>query len=432
MSVLLLDAILETCAIFMLIIMFWALLTEKKDTANVEGYLIFLFESVIILLLVNVISSSLQAFSSDKSNVRVFNFLSYLLVALSIYIYACYCYSFINNIQKTKRRVLYIVIALCFFGVLGRFIFNFSDLIIIVHEDGSIEPGSLYYLFTGILILAALIPCIYMAAYYKILGKAFSIAFVFFGMFPITLIPLEIVWDATPVYLGMAFSLEVIYTMVHVEQSVKNVRQEKIIAEQANIITESQTRIMISQMQPHFMYNVLNSIYFLCEIDSEKAQMAVDTFASYLRMNMDAMGKSDLVPFTTELNHVEKYLTLEKMRFDDILNIEYDIKTTAFKLPVLTLQPLVENAVKHGICKSEDGGTVTIGTKEMARYFVISIDDNGVGFDVNSAPKDDGRSHVGLNSVTKRLELMCNAKIEYSSKIGVGTTVTIIIPKENV
>jgi sensor histidine kinase YesM len=117
------------------------------------------------------------------------------------------------------------------------------------------------------------------------------------------------------------------------------------------------------------------------------------------------------------------------MRFGDDLNIVFDIKTTDFLIPSLAIQPLVENAVKHGVGMKEDGGTVTIATEEFENHFEITVSDDGVGFDV-SVPKNDGRAHVGMENVKNRLSTMCNATIETKSVLGEGTTVKIIIPKE--
>ena len=110
------------------------------------------------------------------------------------------------------------------------------------------------------------------------------------------------------------------------------------------------------------------------------------------------------------------------------MNIEYDIQTTDFFLPLLSIQPLVENAVKHGVGMKEDGGTVTIATRETEDAYEVIISDDGVGFDVNEK-KDDGRSHVGMENTKKRLRDMCNADIIITSKVGEGTTARVIIPK---
>ena len=192
---------------------------------------------------------------------------------------------------------------------------------------------------------------------------------------------------------------------------------------------EAKVSVMISQIQPHFMYNALTSIAMMCQIDPDTAQEATVTFADYLRGNMDSLKQTKPVPFETELEHLKKYLYIEKLRFANLLNIEYDIQTTGFYLPLLSIQPLVENAVKHGVGMKEDGGTVKISTRETETSYEVVIEDDGVGFDVNEQ-KDDGRSHVGMENTKKRLHDMCGAQVVITSVIGEGTTARVILPKE--
>ena len=125
---------------------------------------------------------------------------------------------------------------------------------------------------------------------------------------------------------------------------------------------------------------------------------------------------------------LEKYLYIEKLRFGKKLNIEYDIQADSFEIPLLSVQPLVENAVKHGVGMKEDGGTVTIATRETEENYEIIVSDDGVGFDTSEV-KNDGRSHVGMENTKRRLKDMCNADVVITSVIGEGTTARIIIPK---
>lgn len=201
------------------------------------------------------------------------------------------------------------------------------------------------------------------------------------------------------------------------------------VARSEKELYEARVQIMVSQINPHFMYNTLSSIAMLCEIDPDVAQEMTITFAKYLRENMDSLKQTKPVPFDKELEHLKKYLYIEKIRFDDRLNVEYDIQATDFELPQLSIQPLVENSVKHGIGKKEDGGTVTIATRETDTAFEVIISDDGVGFDVNAPQKDDGRSHIGMENIRKRLKDMCDADIIIESEIGKGTTSKVIIPK---
>lgn len=193
---------------------------------------------------------------------------------------------------------------------------------------------------------------------------------------------------------------------------------------------EAKVNVMVSQIQPHFMYNALTSIAMMCELDPKTAKEATITFAKYLRGNMDSLKQTAPVPFEQELEHLKKYLYIEKMRFDDLLNIEYDIQTTDFKLPLLSIQPLVENAVKHGVGMKEDGGTVRISSRETETAYEVVISDDGVGFDVNEQ-KNDGRSHIGMENTKKRLRDMCGGEVRIESVVGEGTTATVILPKED-
>ena len=118
------------------------------------------------------------------------------------------------------------------------------------------------------------------------------------------------------------------------------------------------------------------------------------------------------------------------MRFDDRLNIEYDIQVTNFFVPALSLQPIVENAVKHGVCKKIEGGTVKICTTENDKDFIIKVIDDGVGFDMKNPKQNDERIHVGLTNVTDRLKDMMKGRLEVTSAPGEGATVVIYIPKD--
>lgn len=196
-------------------------------------------------------------------------------------------------------------------------------------------------------------------------------------------------------------------------------------------LLKSRVTIMISQIQPHFLYNSLTSIAQLCEKDPKRAKTATIDFANYLRGNMNSIKDEKPVPFETELNHLKTYLSLEKMRFGDDLNIEYDIEVTDFTIPSLTVQPLVENAVKHGVGMKEDGGTVTISTREYDDRYEVVVSDDGVGFDTTKPNPDTSRTHLGIENIKERISTMCNGDVNIESEVGKGTVSTIKIYKEN-
>ena len=209
------------------------------------------------------------------------------------------------------------------------------------------------------------------------------------------------------------------------------IETQRIEAEKREIeqkLQESQISIMLSQIQPHFLYNTLNSIYQLCETNPMRARSMVNSFSEYLRNNLSTLEERGLISFETELAHVKTYLEIEKIRFEDTLEIEYDIKCVDFSLPVLTVQPIVENAVKHGTSKKRGGGSVMISTYEDEENYIIKVSDTGCGFDPEK-PKNDGKRHVGIENVRQRLSNMCEGSLTIESQPGEGTVATIMIPK---
>ena len=152
--------------------------------------------------------------------------------------------------------------------------------------------------------------------------------------------------------------------------------------------------------------------------------MTID-FARYLRHNLDTLTCEGTIPFTKELEHVECYLKIEKARFREKLNVIYSIQCKDFSIPPLTVQPLVENAVKHGITKKASGGTIRIVTCEEDEYYIVRIIDDGVGFDSNTA-----KMHVGIQNVRSRIAANCRGDLTIKSTVGVGTRATIVIPKK--
>ena len=197
------------------------------------------------------------------------------------------------------------------------------------------------------------------------------------------------------------------------------------------LMMNQQLQIMFSQIQPHFLYNSLTVIQELCHTDPAQAEIATIQFAKYLRRNMDGLQSKTPIPFSEELEHTREYLSLEQMRFEDNLTVRYDIQCESFSLPPLTLQPIVENAVRHGVRGNTDGrGEVTISSREYPGRYEIVVTDNGPGFNPEELPKNSGRSHIGIRNVRERLAGMCGGEMTIRSAPGEGTVVTITLPKE--
>lgn len=194
-------------------------------------------------------------------------------------------------------------------------------------------------------------------------------------------------------------------------------------------LLQSKISIMLSQIQPHFLYNSLTAIRQLCDIDPQKAKQAVTLFARYLRGNTESLTTAHCIPFEKELEHVKSYMALEQIRFEDELQVEYDIQAHGFLLPSLSLQPLVENAVRHGVSKKAGGGKVTIRTTETGDAFMVTVCDDGVGFDPDRIPQSR-HMPVGIENVRNRLWSMCGGTLAVRGIPGAGVSAVITLPKE--
>jgi len=195
-------------------------------------------------------------------------------------------------------------------------------------------------------------------------------------------------------------------------------------------LAQSRIATMTSQIQPHFIFNALTAIKAMIRVDPDMAAETITEFSNYLRSNIDSLSVTTPVSFEKELKHVETYLAIEQKRFRDKLIITYDITVRDFFLPQLSVQPIVENAVRHGITsRKENGGSITISTHEEDDDIIITVTDDGAGFDINKVIKSEEHMNVGIQNVRTRLAAMVGGTLEVQSEPEVGTTVTITIPK---
>ncbi len=234
-------------------------------------------------------------------------------------------------------------------------------------------------------------------------------------------------------FMPICFTIFIItFVVIYFEKISKVFNTALKTAEIEKELEMANTSLMISQIQPHFLYNALNTIKYLIKRDPKSAEKAVISFSRYLRGNMDSITRKEPIPFTNELEHTKNYCDIELLRFGDKLNVIYDTPVMEFSLPALSLQPIVENAIKHGVTKKVEGGTVTVKSSEDEHYFIITVQDDGVGFDTKNpdlAPSEN-HAHIGTQNVRERLENMVGATLTIDSEIGIGTTAIIKIPKK--
>lgn len=183
-------------------------------------------------------------------------------------------------------------------------------------------------------------------------------------------------------------------------------------------------RAAVLQMRPHFIHNTMMTIYSLCAQDPMKARQVTKDFATYLHNNFTAIVEEDTIPFEKELEHTKAYLDVEMARFEGQLFVEFDTPVTFFRIPPLTLQPIVENAVKHGIDPELDPLHLSVTTAEADHGIRIIVEDTGVGY----APKDSGEPHIALDNVRERLHALCGGTLAIEPRKGGGTRVEMFVP----
>jgi len=215
------------------------------------------------------------------------------------------------------------------------------------------------------------------------------------------------------------------------EKELELKQKELELSQKELDLAESRIATMTSQIQPHFIYNALAAIKSMVRVDPKMAAETIAEFSEYLRGNIDSLSSTTPISFENEMKHVETYLSIEQKRFRDKLKITYDIKTTNFSLPHLSVQPIVENAVRHGITSRKvDGGSITISSDETESDIIITVSDDGAGYNTSQTASTQGRTNVGIQNVRARLAAMVDGTLNVQSEIDVGTTVTIIIPKQ--
>lgn len=209
-------------------------------------------------------------------------------------------------------------------------------------------------------------------------------------------------------------------------------RTERELEQTRQQLEDARIKNSNSQMQPHFLYNALASIREIVLDDPEYASDLIYDFTTHLRACIRSMSNDNLVPFSQELNNIKAYVNIEKMRFGERLNVQYDCKETDFDIIPLSIQPLVENAIRHGVFeRGTEGGTVLVRTARLNDSCVITVEDDGVGFDFEATMKEvksGERDSTGLFNLIFRFEHLMNAKVMIDSSVGKGTKITVTIP----
>ena len=199
-------------------------------------------------------------------------------------------------------------------------------------------------------------------------------------------------------------------------------------------IMETEMSFLQAQIKPHFLYNALDAIANVCEVDGEKASELIVDLSIYLRASLEFNSLNKMVRIEKELEFVSTYFKIEQARFGEKIQLLMEMETSLdYQIPAFILQPLVENGVRHGISKRPSGGSIIIRGKRLPEGIIIEIEDDGIGVKaekLNHLLEPNGNDQgVGLQNIHLRLLTLYGKGLEIRSEEGVGTCVTVFIPK---
>ena len=347
-------------------------------------------------------------------------YFQYLLVSLPMLMFTGYLLHFCGE-DLRKSTLFRLVIGLwgIYFILLG--IAQCTTFLYYVTPDNDFIRGSWHPLLVAPIAAIMLLNLAGVIQRRNRLSNKYYVAFLI-HLLPMTVAALihAVIFVPLLVVFGLGFSMLSMFGIILCDQIEQYMRQQREIAHQ-------RASIMVLQMRPHFIFNTMMSIYYLCAQDSKKAQQVTLDFTSYLRKNFSAIASENTIPFANELEHTRAYLAVEQVQFEDSLFVEYDTPHTRFRVPPLTLQPIVENAVKHGMDPDSAPLRICIRTRETDAGHEITVEDNGPGFAQTNM--DESEPHIALANIQQRLEIMCGGKLTVMPREGGGTVVKVILPE---
>lgn len=395
-------------------------LLERK-TVQEDRYFICMLVMLLIVLLGDLVTWVVPATADFRGLDYAAAALNFIGGYIGINFFFRYLSEIIPNREETLHGVIVVFDILCAISVLGVLVSLPFGFFFSFDQNGTYVAGD-YYWIANLYSLAALTLSVFIICTARGLSMRNRIVFLLYPILPLIGIFIDFFVEGLVLtYIGSFLAMFVMYSQFYTQRGLKLAQQEAELA-------QSRNAIMLSQIQPHFLYNALATIKHLCAKQDPRAEEVVASFSKYLRGNMDSLTNKTPIPFDGEIAHLENYLAIERLRFPNV-RIVYDLKATDFTLPALTVQPLVENAIRYGVTRKEGGeGAVNVSSCEDDSAWYVRIADDGVGFNPEQV-QYDGRSHIGISNTRQRLATMCQGTLDIESVIGKGTTVTVTLPK---
>ncbi len=339
-------------------------------------------------------------------------FLSLPMVMVTIYLLHC------GKENLRASRLLHAVLVLWAVYVALLVSARFTGVLLYNSSDNGYYRGPLYSILVLPLIAILLLNLAGAIRWRKRFSRKTFYSFLVATLPMVAGMFVQMFIDVFPVLdIGMVLGGLSMYGLVLSDQIEADLHRQREIANQ-------RTSIMVLQMRPHFIYNTMTSIYCLCDQDPKLARQVILDFTAYLRRNFTAIASEAPIPFSSELEHTRAYLAVEKAQYEEGLFVDYDTPHTRFRIPPLTLQPIVENAIKHGRDPYAGVFRISVRTRKTDGGSEIVVADNGRGF----AADETNEAGIALKNIRQRLEIMCGGSLAITDASGGGTVVTVTIP----
>lgn len=416
---------IEGVAVASSLLGFFGILFFSKGDKREKGILMLLFALFLAISSFDLLFFLFVGKGGFKWAILVFRTLSELagvwfLVILGVYI------GELSRLEKNKKNIQNIAV-FCVGGILTILLLInlFADFLFKVGEKNTLVHGKWFALLIALEGVICLLDFIYVLLNKKDIILQDAITFSIWLILFILGCIFEIFFSKAYVFAICGILGIIVKTFGEISKDRTRTEREKRETERLRKdIIKAKEKLFQSQVSPHFIYNSLTAIRELPD-NPPATKKAIGDFAKYLRQTLTTINENELIPFEKELENVQTYLRLEKLRFDDVLKVVYDIKFTDFQIPAMCVQILAENAVKHGVSVKRSGGTVTVSTLKQEEFILVSVKDDGVGFNVEKAFET---THVGINNVKNRIYSILGGQVDIQSTIGVGTVATIKIP----
>ena len=376
------------------------------------------FFSILLLYVILCVADMFTYYDPDLAQAqRIISYFESLLYSLIMPLLTIYLLR--NCGEKLRESKLFrfvFVLWIMSFTMLQATLF--TNLFYYITDDNKFVRGDLYTLMCAPSVLTIVVTLRGLILRRNKFNRRHFFSFLA-CLLPLTIVSVLHIYISVFPLLGVCLTLTILLMfMINLLDLI-----EYYMRQQAEI-SRQRANIAILQMRPHFIYNTMTSIYYLCDQDPEKAKQVTLDFTTYLRKNFTAIASEDTIPFSEELEHTRAYLAVEQAQFEDILSVDYDTPHTHFRIPALTLQPIVENAVKYGCDPDSEALHIVIRTRSTDSGSEITVEDNGPGYE----EADDNKPHIALANIRQRLELVCGGTMSISKRESNGTVVKITIP----